>query len=160
MTAYRHRAAHPDCGLKNQLRIWNWNSSSVVAWLVWASRAMSCCTSPNDDSGIRMGSELWHPPPTQQPSALQSHLMMEPWWPGWYRWLNKIQSSNPILESAHTQEARGGLHNTHSRQGRRMKWLEWIYQCGIICLEHFFVTGLYLYFSTDVYQNQGHWSQD
>ena len=36
----------------------------------------------------------------------------------------------------------GGLHKIHSRQGRSgIQWLERIYQCGIICLEHFLVAG-------------------
>ena len=71
--------------------------------------------------------------------------------------VTKQNTSNPILESAHTQEARGASQHSHSARtqnemiGKDLSMRNHLpgtfFGCWLITLLHY---------STDVYQNQGH----
>lgn len=83
------------CGLKNQLRIWNWNSSSVVG-LGDVLLHFSICWFRNQDglrAGILSSHTAWCPAISLDDGTLIARVIS----------VTKQNTSNPILEPTHTR---------------------------------------------------------
>ena len=129
--------------------------------LAWA---MSCCTSPYADSGIRMGWELassshtaWCSAISLDDGTLIARVIS----------VTKQNTSNPILEPTHTRclDRRRSSQDSLSARTQRNPMIGKDLSMRNHLLGTFFGCWWLNFTSvqhcrTDVYQNQGHWSQD